>query len=335
MKGERSMNPPVARYEFLGMPVLVASPAMHELFRRVQQIAALPVTVLVTGETGAGKEIVARALHCFSPRNNQPWVDISCAALPEHLVESELFGRQRGAYSSADSAKPGLFELAHRGTLFLDEIGELPLAAQAKLLRVLDGAGFYRLGGVRKIQVDVRLIAATNRDLGELAQQGRFRQDLYHRLVQVQLRVPPLRERPEDIVPLAEHFLSQIAPQKRLSPEAQRLLLGYSWPGNVRELRNVVTAAAVACPADTIGPEYFPLATRGPVSQSLVRLAQQIEEAERPEELNLGALERRAITRALQLTGGHHQRAAELLGISRRTLARRLRQFAEGKFLAE
>jgi transcriptional regulator with GAF, ATPase, and Fis domain len=168
--------------------------------------------VLITGETGSGKELAACAIHEYSYRHSKPWIDINCAALPEHLVESELFGYEKGAFSGADSSKPGLFELADKGTLFLDEIGELPSHIQVKLLRVLDSAPYYRLGGHRKITVDVRIVAATNQDLEVAVQEGRFRKDLFHRLSQFQLRVPPLRERPEDIVVLAEHFLLLKAP---------------------------------------------------------------------------------------------------------------------------
>lgn len=323
------MSSAVHRYEFLGLTVIVASPLMRRLLERVRQVATSPVAVLLTGETGVGKEAIARALHHYSPRREQPWVDISCAALPEQLVESELFGREKGAYSSADSSKPGLFELAHRGTLFLDEVGELPLHVQAKLLRVLDGAGFFRLGGTRKVYVDVRIVAATNRPLAELVERGRFRADLYHRLAQVELAVPPLRERPEDIVPLAEHFLLQVAPGKRLSEAAKSLLQNYSWPGNVRELRNVISAAAVTCGGDVIEPEHLPETLRLDPAQGLLRLASHLESPLNFPELRLDRLERYAIERALQLTNGHYQRAAEMLGISRRTLTRRLKEFAE------
>src|SRR3984893_2801248 len=195
------------RLEFLGMPAVVASPAMQELLAMVQRVAQTQASVLIQGESGSGKELIARALHHYSLRCSKPWVDVSCAALPEHLVESELFGYEKGAFSGANSPKPGLFELAHNGTLFLDEVGEIEPRMQVKLLRVLEGAPYYRLGGVRKVSVDVRVIAATNQDLDQMIGTGRFRADLYHRLGQINLRVPPLRERTEDILPLAEHFL--------------------------------------------------------------------------------------------------------------------------------
>src|SRR5271157_5835440 len=177
------------------MPAIISSPGMRQLIELAERIAQSHAAVLITGESGSGKELIARAVHHYSLRNAKPWVDVSCAALPENLVESELFGYEKGAFSSADSPKPGLFELANHGTLFLDEIGELEPRMQVKLLRVLDGTPYYRLGGVRKVSVDVRIIAATNQNLEEMVRSGRFRCDLYHRLSQITLRVPPLRER--------------------------------------------------------------------------------------------------------------------------------------------
>src|ERR1700679_2003683 len=186
---------------FLGMTAIIASEPMRHLMSRVERAARSSASVLITGESGSGKEVVARAVHHFSPRAHRPWVDLSCAALPEHLLESELFGYDRGAFSGADHAKPGLFEMAHQGTLFLDEIGELDPKMQVKLLRVLDGVPYYRLGGVKKVGVDVRVVAATNQELETAVSEGRFRSDLYHRLSQITLKVPPLRPRTEDISP--------------------------------------------------------------------------------------------------------------------------------------
>src|SRR5579862_620849 len=190
---------------FLGMTAVIASQPMLRLMDRVERAARSSASVLITGESGSGKELVARAIHQLSPRSHRPWVDLSCAALPEHLLESELFGYDKGAFSGADSTKPGLFEMAHQGTIFLDEIGELDPKMQVKLLRVLDGVPYYRLGGVKKISVDVRVVAATNQELEEAVAQGRFRSDLYHRISQITLRVPPLRKRIDDIAPLALH----------------------------------------------------------------------------------------------------------------------------------
>ncbi len=202
------------------MPAIISSPGMRQLIELVERIAQTNAAVLITGESGSGKELIARAVHHYSLRCAKPWVDVSCAALPEHLVESELFGYEKGAFSGADSPKPGLFELANHGTLFLDEVGELEPRMQVKLLRVLDGVAYYRLGGTRKVTVDVRIVAATNQDLEHMVETGQFRGDLYHRLGQICLRVPPLRERPEDIVPLAEHFLKQTNPRLIFSGEA-------------------------------------------------------------------------------------------------------------------
>src|SRR3984885_13724736 len=221
---------------FLGMPAVISSPGMRQLIELAERIAQTSAAVLITGESGSGKELIARAVHHYSLRCAKPWVDVSCAALPENLVESELFGYEKGAFSGADSPKQGLFELANHGTLFLDEIGELEPRMQVKLLRVLDGVAYYRLGGVRKVTVDVRVVAATNQNLEQMVRTGDFRGDLYHRLGQICLYVPPLRERPEDIMPLAEHFLKQSNARSYFSGSAQGELQRYQWPGNIREL---------------------------------------------------------------------------------------------------
>jgi DNA-binding NtrC family response regulator len=292
---------------------------MRHLLSVVERVAQTNASVLIQGESGSGKELIARALHHYSLRFSKPWVDVSCAALPEHLVESELFGYEKGAFSGADSGKPGLFELAHQGTLFLDEVGELEPRMQVKLLRVLDGTPYYRLGGVRKVSVDVRILAATNQDLEALVESGKFRGDLYHRLCQINLRVPPLRERREDIMPLAEHFLRQLRSEGYFSAEAGEMLQRYSWPGNIRELRNVITKIAVLATEDEVQAcELAPeLLRRQPA-----REASPIEAVEGP---NLDGVERRMIMKVLAQTNGHQQRAAELLGISRRTLSRKLK----------
>jgi transcriptional regulator with GAF, ATPase, and Fis domain len=229
-----------------GTQFLIASPIMHKFMGMVDRVAGHTETVLVTGETGTGKELVARTIHGSSYRHKHALVDINCAALPEHLVESELFGYEKGAFSGADSSKPGLFELADKSTIFLDEIGELQPQIQVKLLRVLDGQPYYRLGGNRKITVDVRVVAATNQDLELAVKEGRFRKDLFHRLSQFQLRVPPLRERPEDIAALARHFLSLKAADKVFHRDALVALQSHPWPGNIRELRNLVAKLAMA-----------------------------------------------------------------------------------------
>ncbi len=303
------------------MQAVIGSDVMRRLFAMIERVARHPAAVLITGETGTGKELIARAVHYHSPRAEKPWVDVNCAALPEHLVESELFGYEKGAFSGADSAKPGLFELADKGTLFLDEIGELEPRIQVKLLRVLDGAPYFRLGGSKKISVDVRIIAATNRPLEEAIRSGRFRSDLYHRLSQFQLRIPPLRQRPDDIVALAEFFLQQQRPGGSFSPAALDILKDYPWPGNVRELRNVVLQAAVAAQGAVVMGSDLPVEIRGaavPVEAPPAKSTAALED-----------LERDAIIKALQRTGGHQGQAAQSLGISRRTLSRKLKQYRD------
>jgi PAS domain S-box-containing protein len=298
---------------------ILASPAMHKFMGLVDRVASHSETVLITGETGTGKELIARTIHESSSRRGKPWVDINCAALPENLVESELFGYEKGAFSGADSSKPGLFELADKGTLFLDEIGELQLQTQVKLLRVLDGQPFYRLGGHRKIRVEVRIVAATNQDLEAAVKDGRFRQDLYHRLGQFQLRVPPLRERPEDIVALAEHFLRLKAPGKNFSEQAIASLLSHAWPGNIRELRNLVAKMAMESPGMEIDFSRLSAALTGEPSALRQTASMPVS--------NLDSMEEQMIIKALERTGGQRTLAAEQLGISRRTLSRKLKEY--------
>ena len=240
------------------MEAVIASEPLRALLSTIERVARSQATVLITGESGSGKELIARAVHHYSLRSHKPWVDLSCAALPEHLIESELFGHERGAFSGADASKPGLFEMANGGTIFLDEIGELDPRMQVKLLRVLDSAPYYRLGGVKKVSVDVRIVAATNQDLEQAVSEGRFRGDLYHRLAQFTLRVPPLRQRIADIAPLARHFLAQHDPRMSLSPSAIALLEAQPWPGNIRELRNIVTKAAVLAQNQEISAADLP-----------------------------------------------------------------------------
>ena len=312
---------------FLGMAAVVASPEMRQLLAMVERAAQTHASVLIQGESGSGKELIARAVHHYSLRCSKPWVDVSCAALPEHLVESELFGYEKGAFSSADSVKPGLFELAHQGTLFLDEIGELEPRLQVKLLRVLDGVPYYRLGGVKKISVDVRVIAATNQDLLHMIATGRFRGDLYHRLEQISVRVPPLRERIEDILPLAEHFLKGLRPAAFFSDEAKLILRAHSWPGNIRQLRNVVTKASVLTTGVEMRAQDLMLEQPAPVETENVGATPIATPIDTP---NLGAIERHTIMRVLEQTNGHQQKAADLLGISSRTLSRKLKIYEMG-----
>jgi PAS domain S-box-containing protein len=298
---------------------ILASPVMHKFMGLVDRVAGHTETVLITGETGTGKELIARTVHESSLRRGRPWVDINCAALPENLVESELFGYERGAFSGADSSKPGLFELADKGTLFLDEIGELQLQTQVKLLRVLDGQPFYRLGGHRKIKVDVRIVAATNQNLEAAVKDGRFRQDLFHRLGQFQLRVPPLRERPEDIVALAEHFLRLKAPNKNFSNQAISALLSHGWPGNIRELRNLVAKVAMESTGSEIDFSKLNAALTGEPAAFRQTASMPVG--------NLDSMEEQMIMKALERTGGQRTMAAEQLGISRRTLSRKLKEY--------
>ena len=277
------------------------------------------VWVLVTGESGTGKELVARRLHARSSRAKAPFVAVNAAALPETLAESELFGADKGAFTGADQPRAGRFEEANGGTLFLDEVGELPLPLQAKLLRALEERAVRRLGGVRETPVDVRLVAATNRDLASEAESGSFRRDLYFRLAVVVVNVPPLRERAGDVPLLAGHLAARLAARHgvavpRLSAEALAALEAHSWPGNVRELRNVLERAVVVRGGEEIRAADLGLASRGPAAQSLDRTHR----------------EREALLEALRRTGGRREEAAKLLGVSVRTLYYRLKQWGLG-----
>jgi DNA-binding NtrC family response regulator len=334
------------RKTFLGMEAVIVSKPMRQVLAVAERVARSNASVLILGESGSGKELVARAIHHYSSRRQGPWVDVNCAALPEHLMESELFGYERGAFSGADGAKPGLFEMAHSGTIFLDEIGELESRMQVKLLRVLDGVPYYRLGGTRKVSVDVRVVAATNRDLLAAVEAGRFRNDLYHRLNQFTLKVPPLRERVEDIAPLARHFLAQQDESFTFTRSAIALMEAQSWPGNIRELRNAVISAVVWATGDQIDTDDFPGGIRGAshtiagepgfavetvASQTVnkdVGAKGVMERTMAHRVANLDTLEKHAILNALAATGGHQQKAAARLGISRRTLYRKLKQYS-------
>jgi transcriptional regulator with GAF, ATPase, and Fis domain len=320
-----------------GVQAIFRSEPMRRLLQMVGRVAHHNAAVLIIGETGTGKELIARALHHQSLRNDQPWVDVNCGALPEHLVESELFGYEKGAFSGADSSKPGFFELAHKGTLFLDEVGELEPKLQVKLLRVLDGVPYYRLGGIKKVTVDVRLVAATNQELDQAVREGRFRGDLYHRLSQFQLRVPPLRERREDIALLSEYFLRINHPAARLSPEATAMLESYRWPGNVRELRNVMVRAGALCSEHTIRPSDLPpeMESYEPLIGKAAAMPQSAAAAPFPAQPpsqsggGLREIRRQRILEALARHNGHQGMAADELGISRRTLSRQLKTMRE------
>jgi DNA-binding NtrC family response regulator len=314
------MKPAVAMRLVDGTTSVVCSDVMHKLMGMVERVARQDAAVLIAGETGVGKEMIAQAIHQQSLRSGKAFVDVNCAAFPEHLVESELFGYEKGAFSGADTTKPGLFELADQGTLFLDEVGELDAKVQAKLLRVLDGVPYYRLGGSRKVAVSVRVIAATNRDLEQEVRNGRFRNDLFHRLTQFQLRVPPLRERKEDVAPIAEHFLQSQLPAARFTDDALKTLQRYSWPGNVRELKNVVLRVAINLKPGTkeIRPSDLPAAICGAPDAAAQTAALSG---------NLEEVEKQMILQALAQNEDSQVRAARQLGISSRTLRRKLEKY--------
>jgi transcriptional regulator with PAS, ATPase and Fis domain len=296
---------------------------MRALLLTARKAAASDATVLLTGESGTGKEVIAQQIHRWSPRAQEPMVAVDCSALAENLLESELFGHERGAFTGADRRRPGRFELAHRGTLFLDEIGELAPALQVKLLRALQERTFERVGGREPIAVDVRVIAATNRDLAAAVRDGRFREDLFYRLDVIRLQLPPLRERRDDVVPLARAFLQSLARRQgrvlELLPAAEQRLAAYGWPGNVRELRNAIERAAVLCEGGAITADDLPqevIATAPPATG----FHAEVE-----------ACRRRLLLEALQKCSGNRTRAAELLGLQRTYLVRLLRQYGLGE----
>jgi DNA-binding NtrC family response regulator len=290
-----------------------------DVLRKATQVAATETTVLLEGESGTGKEVVARFIHRASPRKAGPFVAINCAALPDHLLESELFGYERGAFTGAQQPKPGQIELASGGVLFLDEVTEMSAAAQAKLLRVLQEREFQRLGGTRLLKAHVRVIAATNRDLRDAVTRGAFREDLYYRLGVFDIHLPPLRERVRDIPLLAETFLTEIdraagRPPSELTDDATDALLKYGWPGNVRELRNVLERAAILCEGGLITPRHLSLHAE-PIAPSSAPTA------------DLRAAERRAIEKALRETDGNKAKTARRLGLTRTQLYVRLRKY--------
>ena len=294
--------------------VVTADPGMKRVIESLERVAGSDLPVLILGESGTGKELFARAVHQRSGRSAGPFVALNCAALPDNLLESELFGYEKGAFTGAMSRKPGLLEVADHGVFFLDEVGDLSAAVQVKLLRVLETKEFIHLGGTRPVRSDIRVVSATNRELEDLVAQESFRRDLYYRLAGVTLRLPPLRERPGDILPLAEHFLLGARVQKRFSKKALELLSGYAWPGNVRELQMVVLGAAAMARSDTIDAEDLP-----PAVQGRRRVA-----VHRDGLLTLAEVEREHIKIVLEKAGGHRGRAAKILGIDVRTLYNKL-----------
>jgi two-component system, NtrC family, response regulator AtoC len=319
-------------------PRIVFQPAMEQLFALVERLARGSINVLILGETGVGKEIVAEAIHCASPRNGAPLVRINCAALADSLLESELFGHERGAFTGAVMAKAGLIEAADGGTVFLDEVGELPAPLQAKLLRVIEAREVTRVGSVRARRVDVRFVSATNRNLDRAVANGTFRADLLYRLNGTSIEVPPLRERPLEILPMANLFIARVSAQllasqaPTLSEPAIQLLLAHGWPGNVRELRNVVERAVLLCSGTSIEAEHLalreapaaPSASEPRASSSFPPPAQgATRETLAPP---VPPAERDRIAGALQMCAGNQSRAAAFLGISRRTLVRKIAQ---------
>jgi two-component system response regulator HydG len=303
------------------------SASMHEIFGLVTRLAGSTASVLVTGESGTGKELVARAIHYNSPRAKKPFMAVNVAAIPETLIEAELFGYKRGAFTDARTDHAGLFVEADGGTIFLDEIGELPPPLQAKLLRVLQERELRPLGATRNEKVDVRVVAATNRDLEARMRAGQFREDLYYRLNVIHVAIPPLRARPEDVIPLADHFLAAARRRaasgaaKALGPTAAKALLAYPWPGNVRELENVIERAVALCDTEVIGLDDLPPQVKERRSTDM--LAAAIARG-----LTLAELEREYIERVLAAEGGNKTRAAARLGLDRKTLYRKLEEYA-------
>ena len=315
---ERGLTPPDLGSSFVG-----DSPEFRHLLHLIDRVAPTDSTVLVTGETGSGKEMVSKLIHTRSLRRGRPFVVVECAALQETLLQSELFGHERGAFTGADRAKAGLFEVANGGTIFLDEIGEVSQTTQVKLLRVLDTSTFRHVGGTSEIHVDVRVLAATNRDLRGMVRQGLFREDLYYRLSTIAIEIPPLRKRLPDIDLLADYFVERLNERfgfrKRLSATASGVLRRHDWPGNVRELLHAIESAMIVCEGAQIQPEHLPNSIRAAV-------APRTPAGDGPLP-TLDALERAHIESALRATDGHRGSAAKMLGISERNLYRKLRQY--------
>jgi two-component system response regulator AtoC len=305
-------------------------PAMQEVFERIRLVAAAgDSSVLITGESGTGKELVARALHRLSDRQENSYVEVNCSAIPENLLESELFGFEKGAFTHAQSRKKGLFELAHGGTIFLDEIGEMPVVLQAKLLRFLETRSFRRLGGTADIAINARIVAATNRNLAEMVRAGHFREDLYYRLNVIPIQLPALRERGKDILLVARHFLERFCrelgrPPKQLTPETEDLFLIYAWPGNIRELKNIIERLVILCPVAELSPAYLPQEIRRQAGTERAKSG-SLEEGQSIDDVLL-RFEAEIIRGALERTDGRKMEAAETLGISRHSLKRRLQK---------
>jgi two-component system nitrogen regulation response regulator GlnG len=326
------------RYKDVAIPetLIGRSAAMIEVYKEIGRVARTEMTVLLTGESGTGKELVARAIHANSTRSRAPFVTVNMAAIPKDLIESELYGHEKGSFTGAVERRPGKFELASGGTLFLDEIGEMPIELQAKLLRVLQEREIDRVGGSRPLAVDVRIVAATNADLTRSVEEGRFRRDLYYRLAVVPIRLPPLREREGDVILLARHFLAKYGEQLKgrvlsLGKDAEPLLLSHPWPGNVRELQNVIQRALLKLAGTRVGAKDLAglLPSVAMQERGVAGLLESILDAPAPEggryQSALAAIEAPLIAAALARTNGNQLRAAELLGMNRNTLRERMR----------
>ncbi|PTN37521.1 sigma-54-dependent Fis family transcriptional regulator [Desulfonatronum sp. SC1] len=309
-------------------PEIVAqSRSMRSVLGQIMKVAPTTTSVLLTGESGTGKELAARAIHAQSGRRDGPLIPINCAAIPENLLESELFGYEKGAFTGAATAKQGKFELAHGGTLFLDEIGDMPLSVQAKILRMLETGSVERIGGTKTIRCDVRIVAATNRNIADMARRGTFRDDLLHRLNVFPLHLPPLRERREDIPQLADHFLTKPDHAPRLSGQALSLLMAHDWPGNARELRNVLERAAVLADYEELRPEHLPGLGPSPATPPIAdKRKSTCLEDDSSLDHRLETLERSMIESALARTDGVQSKAARLLGIKERSLWHRIKK---------
>ena len=337
---EQNQQSKKSKYEQPNTDIIGAAPAMQEVFRAIGRLARTSISVLINGESGTGKELVAKALHHHSPRRNQAFIALNMAAIPKDLVESELFGHEKGAFTGAQSVRQGRFEQANGGTLFLDEIGDMPLEVQTRLLRVLADGQFYRVGGHQPIKVDVRIIAATHQHLESLVTVGDFREDLFHRLNVIRLQIPPLRERPEDIDALSKHFLAKAAKElnievKTLHKDTLRLMQKLSWRGNVRQLENICSLLTVMGSSKEILPTDLPDELLKPSKQlndianwqqALTAWAQQQFKAGAKDILinTLPEFETILLQQALKYTNGHKQQAAKLLGWGRNTLTRKL-----------
>lgn len=326
LKAENSRLREVAAGKNAFCDIISRNAVMEEIFDQIHKVSGLKTTVLILGESGTGKELVARAIHCNGNRSRKPFVAVNCGAIPENLLESELFGHVRGAFTDASGDKAGLFEQADGGTLFLDEIGEMPIALQVKLLRVIQEEEIRRVGAASSRKINVRVVSATSRDLEADVRGGRFREDLYFRLNVFLIQLPPLRERVEDIPLLVEHFLAKYAaamerPFVRMLPEAMRSLMAYGWPGNIRELENAIERGMILCEGNIISRECLPTGISGGGAPSLASDENlSIKKAE-------DAIERDLIRKALAKTGGNRTQAAKILEISHRSLLYKLKEF--------